>query len=43
MAIGFGIECVTARSSAPKNAALASTGTERMAPPAIRKPKTWIG
>ena len=43
MAIGFGIVWRTARSSAPKNAAFASTGTERIAPPAMRKPKTWIG
>jgi len=41
--IGFGIECLTARSSASKNFGVGSAGTERMTPPAIRKPNAWIG
>ena len=42
-AIGFGIECSTARSSARKYSSPGSAGSERMAPPAMRKPKAWIG
>jgi hypothetical protein len=42
-ASGFGIEWSTARSRAGKNAGVGSAGTERMEPPAMRKPKAWIG
>ena len=32
-----------ARSSALNNAGVGSAGTERITPPAIKKPKAWIG
>ncbi len=38
-AIGFGVECSIARSRVTKNSGVGSDGTERMTPPAIRKPK----
>ena len=34
---------LTARSSAAKNSGVGSAGTERITPPAMRKPKAWIG
>ena len=42
-AIGFGIECTTARSRLTKKSGLGSASTERITPPAIRKPKAWMG
>ena len=41
--MGFGIECTTARSRWVKNSGVGSALTERIAPPAIRKPKAWMG
>ena len=32
-----------ARSSVSKNAGVGSDGTARITPPAIKKPKAWIG
>ena len=43
IATGFGIECCIAFSTAGKKAGVGSAGTDRMAPPAMRKPKAWIG
>jgi hypothetical protein len=37
------MEWLTARSSAGKNAGVGSHGSERITPPAMRKPKAWIG
>jgi hypothetical protein len=34
---------VIARSSVAKKSGVGSDGTERITPPAIRKPKAWIG
>ena len=42
-AFGFLMEWVMARSSVAKKPGVGSDGTERMTPPAIRKPKAWIG